>query len=85
MDGEDLLRPSIDNHELLPTFSLQNLQENITETCEPFISTAETEPTIIPITPEVIRPYATVVRNRKTNKGRKPGKSGIYTYTFEKN
>ncbi|KAG5877409.1 hypothetical protein JTB14_035647 [Gonioctena quinquepunctata] len=36
------------------------------------------------LTPEAIRPYPTVVRSNKTNKGRRPGKSRIYTDTPEK-
>lgn len=36
------------------------------------------------LTPEAIRPYPTAVRNKKTNKGRRPGKSRIYTDTPEK-
>ncbi|KAL3287306.1 hypothetical protein HHI36_001781 [Cryptolaemus montrouzieri] len=35
----------------------------------------------LPITPEVIRLYPTAVRNRKTIKGRKPGKSCVHTDT----
>ncbi|XP_039759705.1 uncharacterized protein LOC120633562 [Pararge aegeria] len=55
---------------------------------EPSTSAAETQPepsAYIPITPEVIRPYPTAARTRKTDKGRKPGKSRIYTDTPEKN
>lgn len=69
---------------------LQNSQDIVTGTGEPSTSAAETqsEPSAyLPITPEVIpypRPYPTAVRNRKTNKGRKPGKSRIYD-TPEKN
>ncbi|KAG5869477.1 hypothetical protein JTB14_008772 [Gonioctena quinquepunctata] len=36
------------------------------------------------LTPEAIRPYPTVVRSNKTNKGRLPGKSRIYTDTPER-
>lgn len=67
---------------------LQNPQDIVTGTGEPCTSATETqsEPSAyLPITPEVIRPYPTAVRNRKTNKGRKRGKSRIYTDTPEKN
>lgn len=67
---------------------LQNLQESIIETYKPSTCTAKThtEPIInVPRTPKVIRPYPTVVRNKKTNKGIKPGKSSIHKYTSEKN
>ncbi|KAG5864114.1 hypothetical protein JTB14_018087 [Gonioctena quinquepunctata] len=36
------------------------------------------------LTPEATRPYPTVVRSNKTKKGRRPGKSRIYTDTPEK-
>ncbi|KAL3270273.1 hypothetical protein HHI36_009326, partial [Cryptolaemus montrouzieri] len=40
----------------------------------------QSEPsTYLPITPEVKRPYPTAVRNIKTNKGREPDKSCIYS------
>lgn len=38
----------------------------------------------MPVTPDIVRPYPTLVRNKKSNKGRKPGKSRIYTDTPEK-
>lgn len=67
-------------------FLLQNSQY-ITRNGEPSTSAAETqsEPSAhLPITPEVIRPYPTAVKNTNTNKGRKPSKSRIYTDTPEK-
>lgn len=64
---------------------LQNPQDIFTGTGEPQAAETQSEPSAyLPITPEVIRPYPTAVRNRKTNKGRKPGKSRIYTDTPEK-
>lgn len=66
---------------------LQNSQDIVTVTGEPSTSATETESessAYLPITPEVIRPYPTAVSSRKTNKGRKPGKSRIYTDIPEK-
>lgn len=63
-----------------PNCSFQNIQD-VTTIClqlgEPSTSAVET------IRPEVVRPYPTAVRTKKTNKGRKPGKSR--TDTPEKN
>ncbi|KAG5874217.1 hypothetical protein JTB14_019192 [Gonioctena quinquepunctata] len=72
-------------------------QPSVSDICQP--STSETQdflevrresihqieaPLKTVLTPEVIRPYPTVVRSNKTNKGRRPGKSRIYTDTPEK-
>ncbi|XP_063913884.1 uncharacterized protein LOC135130432 [Zophobas morio] len=66
---------------------LQNPQDIVTGTGEPSTSAVNAQSessSYLPITLEVIRPYHTAVRNRKTNKGRKSGKSRIYTDTPEK-
>ncbi|KAG5875382.1 hypothetical protein JTB14_023356 [Gonioctena quinquepunctata] len=72
-------------------------QPSVSDICQP--STSETQdflevpresihqieaPLKTVLTPEAIRPYPTVVRSNKTNKGRRPGKSRIYTDTPEK-
>lgn len=65
------------------------LQRNNLDACEPdALNNSPTHQIVAPLktvlTPEAIRPYPTVVRSNKTNKGRRPGKSRIYTDTPEK-
>ncbi|XP_046972441.1 uncharacterized protein LOC124539186 [Vanessa cardui] len=65
------------------------LQRNNLDASEPdALNISPTRQIVAPLktvlTPEAIRPYPTVVRSNKTNKGRRPGKSRIYTDTPEK-
>lgn len=61
------------------------LQRNHLDACEPdALNNSPTHQIVVPLTPEAIRPYPIAVRSNKTNKGRWPGKSRIYTDTPEK-
>lgn len=90
---EDQQLSIADTRELTPP-SFQFAQGSTVETTEPpaISRRPESQPEQSellsnkdPITPEVIRPYPTAIKNKKTNKGRQPGKSRIYTDTPEKN
>ncbi|CAH2084120.1 unnamed protein product [Euphydryas editha] len=85
LENNTIIDESIDTRELSSPSLLQDLQDIFTEICKTSTSSAVTTTINIPITPDVIRPYPTIVRKRKSNKGRKPGKSRIYTNTPEKN
>lgn len=69
---------------VLTTSILQTPEDDNTGTCEPTTSAAEIQPEPN-ITPEAIRPSPTVVKNRKTNQGRKPDESRTCTDAPEEN